>query len=134
MSDELLDGSPVTFSPDDRPLAIDDVELAVFDGEAVLFDVQASMVHLFNAVAGATWLCCDGATTVAAMTDELADTFAVTDPVDLESLARAVHDSLTRFAAEGLLADHATPRRSTTALAPELADDGTEIVIAPPDP
>ena len=134
MSDHLDDGSAVTFADDDRPRGIDDVELAVFEGEAVLFDVQASMVHLFNAVAGATWLCCDGDTTVAEMIDELADTFSVTDPADRNALETAVHDSLARFAEEGLLADRPRPNRLTLTPDPVLADDGTEIVVAPPDP
>ena len=64
-----------TFAPDDRPEAIADVEVAVFEGEAVLFDVNASMVHHLNAVPAATWLCCDGETTVADMLDELIETF-----------------------------------------------------------
>jgi len=127
--------TPVTFEADDRPLGITDVELAVFEGEAVLFDVQASMVHLFNAVAGATWMCCDGETTVAAMIDELADTFGVTDPADVETLTGGVHQSLARFAAEGLLADHPSPgHRLTMTPTPVLADDGTVIVVPPPDP
>jgi hypothetical protein len=133
MSDDPGDAA-VTFAPDDRPAGIEDVELAVFEGEAVLFDVQASMVHLLNAVAGATWLCCDGETTVAAMVDELADTFSVTEPGDRTALETAVHDSLARFADEGLLADHPRPARLTFTPEPVLADDGTEIVVAPPDP
>lgn len=132
--DALDDASAVAFTHDDRPRGIDDVELAVFEGEAVLFDVQASMVHLFNAVAGATWLCCDGDTTVAAMVAELADTFSVTEPADRSSLETAVHDSLVRFAEEGLLADVPRPARLTLTPDPVLAHDGTEIVVAPPDP
>ncbi len=124
----------VTFAADDRPTGITDVELAVFEGEAVLFDVEASMVHLFNAVAGATWLCCDGDTTVAAMIEELVDTFSVTEPADRAALESGVHDSLVRFAEEGLLADHPRPSRLTLTPDPVLADDGTEIVAAPPDP
>lgn len=131
MSDEVDDGAPVAFSPDDRPRGIDDVELAVFEGEAVLFDVQLSMVHLFNAVAGATWVCCDGETTVAAMIDELADTFAVTEPDDRRALESAVRDSLARFAEEGLLADRPRPARFTLTPDLVLADDGTEILAAP---
>jgi len=118
------------FGPHDQPLGITDVELAVFDGEAVLFDVQASMVHHLNGVAGATWLCCDGDTSVAAMIDELADIFSVVDPAERDALAIAVHDSLARFAHEGLLADRPRPGRLTMTPDPVRAADGTEVVAA----
>ena len=123
-----------SFAPDDRPIGIADVELALFDGEAVLFDVQASMVHLLDAVAGGTWLCCDGETSVEAMVGELADSFGVTEAADREALDAAVHDSLQRFAQEGLLVGGPRPTRFTPAPEPVLADDGTEVVVAPPDP
>jgi hypothetical protein len=118
----------------DRPVGIADVELAVLEGEAVVFDVQASMVHHLNAIAAATWLCCDGETSVTEIIDELADVFAVTDSDSLDALAGAVHNSLERLAAEGLLADRPVPRRSERTHAPVLADDGTEVFPAPPDP
>jgi hypothetical protein len=129
--------TPDDVSPDDasndRPVGITDVELAVFEGEAVLFDVQASMVHHLHAVAGATWLCCDGETSVADMIDELADIFSITERAELEALADSVRDSLEQFALQGLLVDRPIPRFTTT-LDPALADDGTEILPAPPDP
>ena len=93
----------VSFAPDDRPQGIAEVEVAVFDGEAVLFDATSSMVHHLNAVPAATWLCCDGETTVAEMLDELIDVFSATEPADIETLTSAVHESLARFATEGLL-------------------------------
>ncbi len=123
-----------TFAPDDRPEAIADVEVAVFEGEAVLFDVNASMVHHLNAVPAATWLCCDGETTVAEMIDELVETFALTEPTDIETLTTAVHDSLARFASEGLLVGRPRAARITMEPVPELADDGTEIFIAHDNP
>jgi hypothetical protein len=122
------------FRSEVRPSGITDVELAVFEGEAVLFDVQASMVHHLNAVAGATWLCCDGETSVAEMIDELAEIFSITGQVDVEALADAVRDSLEQFAAQGLLVDRPVPARFTTTLDPVLAADGTEILPAPPNP
>jgi hypothetical protein len=123
-----------SFAPDDRPQAIADVEVAVFEGEAVLFDPHASMVHHLNAVPAATWLCCDGETTVAGMLDELADVFSVTDPTGLETLTSGVHESLARFAAEGLLVGRPGPARMTMEPVPERAADGTEILIAHDNP
>ena len=123
-----------TFAPDDRPEAIADVEVAVFEGEAVLFDVNASMVHHLNAVPAATWLCCDGETTVADMLDELIETFGLTDPADIETLTTSVHDSLARFASEGLLVGRPGVARVTMEPVPELAEDGTEIFIAHDNP
>ena len=123
-----------TFAPDDRPEAIADVEVAVFEGEAVLFDANASMVHRLNAVPAATWLCCDGETTVADLLDELIEMFALTDPGDVQTLTRWVHDSLARFAAEGLLVGRSGAARITMEPVPELADDGTEIFIAHDNP
>jgi hypothetical protein len=123
-----------TFAASDRPEAIADVEVAVFDGEAVLFDVNASMVHHLNAVPAATWLCCDGETTVADMLDELIETFSVDDPADIETLTAAMHDSLARFAAEGLLVGCPGPARVMLEPTPELADDGTEILTAHDNP
>jgi hypothetical protein len=122
------------FAPDDRPKAFADVEVAVFEGEAVLFDVAASMVHHLNAVPAATWLCCDGDTTVADMIDELVEVFSTTEPADIEALTAGVHDSLARFAAEGLLVGRA--RAQTLVMEPvaELAPDGTEIFIAHDNP
>jgi hypothetical protein len=127
-------GAPVTFAPEERPQSIADVEVAVFDGEAVLFDVQASMVHHLNAVPAATWICCDGETTVADMIDELVETFSISDQGEVAALTTAVHDSLARFAAEGLLVGH--PRATTVSmeLVPERAADGTEIFIAHDNP
>jgi len=136
-SDAGPDGTPpepAQFAPDDRPTGIDDVEVAVFDGEAVLFDVRASMVHHLNAVPAATWLCCDGETSIAEMLDELADTFGLGEPADIAALAAAVYDSLSRFAAEGLLVGRPSAARITMTPVPTLAADGTEILTAPDDP
>lgn len=127
-------GAVASFAPDERPQAIADVEVAVFEGEAVLFDPQASMVHHLNAVPAATWLCCDGETTVAEMLDELADVFSVTEPADVETLSTGVHESLARFAAEGLLVGRPGAARVTMEPVPERAADGTEIFIAHDNP
>ena len=62
---------------------------------------------------------------------ELADSFSVTTPAEIENLTAAVHDSLSRFAAEGLLADRPIPGRFTMTLDPALADDGTETPSGP---
>lgn len=118
------------FGPDDTPQAVDDVEVAVFEGEAVLFHESASMVHHLGAVAGAVWMCCDGRTTVASMVDELADVFGTTTA----EVEPAVHESLERFADEGLLAGHPAPKRFTLRPDPQLAEDGTEIFTPPADP
>lgn len=119
------------FGPDDRPTGADDVEIAVFEGEAVLFHESAKMVHLLNAVAGATWLCCDGDTTVTGIVDELVELFG--DDIDRPTLTDSVHDALERFADEGLLTDQAAPIRLPLRRIPQTADDGTEI-LTPDDP
>jgi hypothetical protein len=118
------------FSATDTPAAIDGVEVAVFDGEAVLFDASSSMVHRLGAIAGAVWLCCDGSTDVAMMIEELTDIFQLPG----SELAGAVHETLERFADEGLLAGH--HRSTRLGLTPEttVADDGTAILTGPPDP
>ena len=119
------------FSATDTPTAIDRVEIAVFEGEAVLFDEASSMLHRLGAIAGAVWLCCDGDTDVATIIVELAETFAL-EPGEVTPV---VHETLERFADEGLLVGHAVPTRlvmespASTAL-----DDGTEILTPPPDP
>ncbi len=118
------------FSASDSPTAIGGVEIAVFDGEAVLFDVNSSMLHRLGAIAGALWLCCDGSTDVATMIDELTDVF----DLDESELTPAVHDTLARFADEGLLVGHDAPARGFITSEPTRADDGTEILTGPPDP
>ncbi len=88
------------FSATDTPAAIDGVEIAVFDGEAVLFDANSSMVHRLGAIAGAVWLCCDGATDVATMIEELTTR---SDATIIVRTARAV------FSRSGVTAtEHAT--------------------------
>jgi hypothetical protein len=124
----------VTFASYDRPEAVADVEVAVFEGEAVLFDVHASMVHHLNAVPAATWLCCDGKTTVAELIDELVDTFSVSAPGDIDMLTTAVHESLARFASEGLLVGRPQATRVTMEPVPQRAGDGTEIFVAHDNP
>lgn len=118
------------FSATDTPVGIDGVEIAVFDGEAVLFDANSAMVHRLGAIAAAVWLCCDGSTDVATIIEELIDVFEL----DGSELAGAIHETLERFADEGLLEGHDAPVR--LALTPEttVADDGTEILTGPPDP
>ena len=118
------------FSAGDTPTAVDGVEIAVFEGEAVLFDEASSMLHRLGAIAGAVWLCCDGATDVATMIDELIETFDLDDA----ELTSAVHETLERFADEGLLVGFDSPTRSSLASEPTRADDGTEILTGPPDP
>jgi len=119
-----------TFSAIDSPQGIDGIEIAVFEGEVVLFDEEASMVHHLAAVAGAVWVCCDGDTTVEEITAELSEIFG--SPVtDIEP---AVMDALQQFAAEGLLVGHQGPTRFPLTPDPTFADDGTEVLVAPPDP
>jgi hypothetical protein len=118
------------FSATDTPTAIDGVEIAVFDGEAVLFDPATSMLHRLGAIAGGVWLCCDGATDVAAMIDELAETFGL----DAAELGPVVHASLDRFADEGLLTGYDGPLRTPLASETTAAGDGTEILTRPADP
>ena len=118
------------FSATDTPAAIDGVEIAVFDGEAVLFDANSSMVHRLGAIAGAVWLCCDGATDVATMIEELTGVFRLPG----SEVAGAVHETLERFAGEGLLAGYDSPTRVGLTPDTTVADDGTEILTGPPDP
>jgi hypothetical protein len=118
------------FSDTDTPTAIDGVEIAVFEGEAVLFDEASSMLHHLGAIAGAVWLCCDGSTDVAAMTAELAAVFHA----EPSEIAVVVHETLHRFAAEGLLVGDDTPPPVTLTSERSVADDGTEILTGPPDP
>lgn len=119
-----------TFAATDSPQIVDGIEIAVFEGEAVLFDERASMVHHLGAVAGAVWMCCDGDTTVEAITTELAEIFD-TSETEIEA---AVVDSLEHFVAEGLLVGYQGPTRFPLTPDPTLADDGTEVLVAPPDP
>jgi len=116
------------FADDDTPTAVD-VEVAVFEGEAVIFDEPASMVHHLGAVAGAVWFCSDGSTTVAAMVAELADLFSTT-PAEIEP---GIHEALGRFADEGLLVGYEAPQRIALTPEPVVAEDGTEVLAAPPD-
>lgn len=118
------------FAPADTPQAVDGVELALFDGEAVLFHEPTAMLHRLGAIAGGVWLCCDGATTVASMVDELADTFAL----GTDEVAAVVDETLARFADEGLLIGHDAPVRLTPSPDTSVADDGTEILARPEDP
>lgn len=117
-------------SPDATPRSIDGIEIAVFEGEAVLFDEEASMVHRLGAVAGAVWMCCDGETAIGAIVRELADVFDM-PAVELEA---SVSEVLEQFEAEGLLVGSSKPMRSALIPDPVLAEDGTEILVAPPDP
>lgn len=122
------------FGPDDRPTACADIEVAVFEGEAVLFDVQASMVHHLSAVPAATWLCCDGETTVADMVNELVGVFELVQLSEIAALSDAIHESLARFASEGLLLGHPRVTRSAMEPGAEVADHRTEILMIPDDP
>lgn len=118
------------FSATDTPTAVDGVEIAVFEGEAVLFHEATSMLHRLGAIAGGVWLCCDGDTDVATMIDELADTFGL-PAADVEPV---VHETLERFADEGLLVGHDAPLRTTLVTKPEVAGDDTQILARPADP
>jgi hypothetical protein len=106
------------------------VEVAIFEGEAVLFQESASMVHRLNAIAGAVWLLCDGETTVAAMPGELAEVFSV----PAAELVRPVEEALGGLAAAGLLVGDGQPVHVKLEPEPTRAADGTQIVVAPPDP
>jgi hypothetical protein len=118
------------FSPADTPAAVDGVEIAIFDGEAVLFHEATSMLHRLGAIAGGVWLYCDGETTVTSMINELASTFAL----DHDEVAAAVHETLERFADEGLLVGHDAPVRLAPTEEATRADDGTVILARPEDP
>lgn len=122
--------SRARFTASDTPATIDGVEIAVFDGEAVLFDEASSMLHRLGAIAGAVWICCDGATDVATMIDELTDAFGL-EPGEI---AAAIQDALQRFADEGLLVGHENSTRLILDSETATTDDGTEILTRPPDP
>lgn len=118
------------FAPTDTPLGVDGVETAIFEGEAVLFHEDAAMVHRLSAMAGAVWLLCDGETEVASMPAELAEVFAT--PAD--ELVGLVGEALDALHAAGLLDAATAPVRLALEPEPARADDGTEILVAPPDP
>ena len=122
--------TPIRFALDDRPQAIANVEVAVFDGEAVLFDEAAQMVHRLNAVAAATWISCDGETTIAEMITELAEVFDASATVVSEQIQQALH----LFVGEGLLLGHIPPMRMHLRESNDIASDGSEIITAPGDP
>lgn len=126
----LVDDEPMplrSFGAAELPAAVDEVELAAFPGELVLFHPRASTVHLLGAVAGATWLCCDGATTVADLGPVVAE--AVDAPFGPEVDAE-VAVALGELDRAGLLAGSSP---GVLALQPTVppAPDGTE-VLAPP--
>jgi hypothetical protein len=120
------------FTETDTPTAIDGVEIAVFEGEAVLFDESSSMLHRLGAIAGAVWLCCDGATDVATIVRDLCEMFDHAP----DEMSPVVHQTLERFADEGLLVGHVPAGRASTGSTsgPTAADDGTQILTPPPDP
>ncbi len=49
-------------------------------------------------------------------------------------MTTVVHETLERFADEGLLAGHEAPTRMALTSEATLADDGTQILTGPPDP
>ncbi len=51
-----------------------------------------------------------------------------------DQVAGAVHETLERFAGEGLLAGYDGPTRVGLTPDTTVADDGTEILTGPPDP
>ena len=122
--------SGTRFTSSDTPATIGGVEIAVFEGEAVLFDEASSMLHRLGAIAGAVWICCDGATNVATMIDELTDAFGLAP----DEIAAAIHDALQRFAEAGLLVGHEHSTRMILDSEAATTDDGTEILTRPPDP
>jgi len=117
------------FEPTDTPAGIDGVATAVFEGEAVLFDESTAMVHRLGAIAAAVWLYCDGETTVDSMTDELSEAFDL-QPAELTPV---IEQALSRFADEGLLVGHPPPVRIPVDGQPTSADDGTDVLLPPPD-
>jgi PqqD family protein of HPr-rel-A system len=85
-----------------RPAPHPATETATFadDGfRAVVFDERTAAVHTLSPVASAVWALCDGETTVAQMTDELTELFAV----DHARVRSDVDAALTSFRELGLL-------------------------------
>jgi hypothetical protein len=78
------------------PLAVEGAHEAAFDGELVVFVESTSHVHRVTGLAAAAWLLCDGATSIAAMADELAATLSarvesITE--ELPGALRSLHDA-----------------------------------------
>lgn len=119
-----------TFGPDDQPAAQVGMDSAVFDGEIVLFDPEHRMLHRLDAIAGAVWLCCDGATSVAEMCTELAEVFDAAAP----DVALLIDQALAKLAAEGLLVGFDGPMRFPLLAEPELSADGRRVLAPNPDP
>ncbi|MBI2431444.1 MAG: HPr-rel-A system PqqD family peptide chaperone [Candidatus Hydrogenedentes bacterium] len=69
--------------------------------ETVLYDARNKSVHALNPAAMSIWRHCDGATTVTALKEALADEFSgVVDGPDLE---RDIHTAIAQFREQGLL-------------------------------
>jgi hypothetical protein len=121
---------PILFADGDYPAQTADVETAWFDGEAVLFHVPTQMVHQLSSLAAATWLLCDGETSVSDMQHELAEVFGQS-PVEIRE---HLQHALNLLAAEGLLEGHSAPERHLFAPIEERGADCSRIITPPPDP
>lgn len=118
------------FEASERPMAIADVSTAIFEGEAVLYHPATRMVHRLNGISSGVWLLSDGDTSVATMSAELAELFAV----DADTLDGAVHDSLALLAEAGLLVGHEHPPEDFITSVDDYASDDSRIIPRPDDP
>jgi PqqD family protein of HPr-rel-A system len=77
----------------------DAVEFVIVDGEAVVYDAARAELHRLNTTATRIWERCDGATSVDAVTDEL----AIGAGVARDVVARDVVAYLAQLEARGLI-------------------------------
>jgi hypothetical protein len=55
-----------------------DLNVRMVDGETIVLDRSGGFVHQLNQTASYIWDCCDGTSTIAAMSTQLAEAFDVT--------------------------------------------------------
>jgi PqqD family protein of HPr-rel-A system len=85
VSDAAPVPAPVVAS--DRPRPHEEVSAYPLDDELVVYDGRSAQVHVLNATAATLWPLLDGATSVAALAEALAERFALND-------ARALADTV----------------------------------------
>ena len=67
-----------------------DVRVCVVEGEKVVLDRQGGMIHQLNQTASFIWDWCDGKSTVADITNQLAEAFDVDPKTSLKDVAAIV--------------------------------------------
>ena len=67
-----------------------DVRVRVVDGEMVVLDRQGGLIHQLNQTASFIWDRCDGKSTVADITNQLAEAFDVDPKTSLKDIAAIV--------------------------------------------